>query len=628
MFLDATIGIIVANENGEIQLANKLAASLFGYDEGELLNHTIEILIPKKVRSKHHSHRENFHKQPKPRIMGEGSELEGLRKDGSTFPLEISLSPLNVDGEKLVIAYVNDITNRVKVKQALQESEMRFRNIVNKLPVGALIIQEDKLEINGAVENITGYGSKEIDSIKEWFEQLSGNDFETNWNNYQQDLRSGFQEIREISIIRKDGTECWIKFQGYQFNQGVVLLINDITKTRSAEKVLEENRLRLENYAIDLERAVHLKTRQLAVSAQKLEQASSLSKIGYWEIDFSEGKSQITFSKEYCELYGVEEDAPGQNKEYFLQFIEGEERAQVVQNTKNAIKKGSGKFHYKATNKSGKEIYFQAELKCYYDRFGELETVFCVVQDISEQKKAELQLETSLARERELGQLKSRFVSMASHEFRTPLTSILSSVSLIEMLNAKGKLAGQEKYIKRIENSVDNLTSILNDFLSLEKLESGNITIQPKEVLLKDFFEELKDDISANLKEHQALVFNHDGIDSAIFDPHLMKNILLNLISNAIKYSAKGSTVTVTLELSEKDLKIEVVDQGVGIPVEDQKYMFTRFFRANNVTNIKGTGLGLTIVKRYLDLMHGEINFTSIENEGSTFSLVIPRKTP
>lgn len=238
---------------------------------------------------------------------------------------------------------------------------------------------------------------------------------------------------------------------------------------------------------------------------------------------------------------------------------------------------------------------------------------------------SETDLKKALEKEKELNELKSRFVSMASHEFRTPLSSILSSVEIIELYKKEEQQAKRVKHIQRIKSAVNNLTGILNDLLSLSRLEEGKITPQVSEFQLNDFCEEVLDDMKGLLKANQ--IIKQEKLEqniTVIMDRNILKNILFNLISNAIKYSDEGTSIYTKRSIENKQLKIEIRDEGIGIPLEDQKHLFTRFFRANNVENIKGTGLGLNIVKRYLDLIGGTISFESEEGKGSIFTVSIP----
>lgn len=244
-------------------------------------------------------------------------------------------------------------------------------------------------------------------------------------------------------------------------------------------------------------------------------------------------------------------------------------------------------------------------------------------------RKNENALRKAYEREKELNHLKSRFVSMASHEFRTPLSTILSSAELIEAYNESGQDKQRGKHIVRIRSAVNNLTSILNDFLSLSKLEEGKVLSQPVEFIFNDFCTDLLEDILPILKPGQKIVSPTDNLQIVLFLDHkLLKNILLNLFSNAIKYSEEDKSIYFEFEVNEKWLYFSIRDEGIGIPSEEQEHLFTRFFRAHNVENIQGTGLGLTIVKRYLELMEGSIHFESQLGVGTIFKISLPRLLP
>jgi PAS domain S-box-containing protein len=242
-------------------------------------------------------------------------------------------------------------------------------------------------------------------------------------------------------------------------------------------------------------------------------------------------------------------------------------------------------------------------------------------------REKEKALRKAYEREKELNHLKSRFVSMASHEFRTPLSTILSSAELIEAYNESGQDEKRGKHILRIRSAVNNLTSILNDFLSLSKLEEGKVVSQCEVFELKAFYDDLLEDILPILKPGQKVVSITEIPSTVLFLDHkLLKNILLNLFSNAIKYSEQGKSIYFEFFMDENMLYFSIRDEGIGIPAEEQEYLFTRFFRAHNVENIQGTGLGLTIVKRYLELMNGTIQYESKEGDGTKFQISLPKK--
>lgn len=242
---------------------------------------------------------------------------------------------------------------------------------------------------------------------------------------------------------------------------------------------------------------------------------------------------------------------------------------------------------------------------------------------VNELEKAKEDVSLSLVKEKELNQLKTRFVSMASHEFRTPLSSVQLSASLIEKYAEKPDTANIVKHTGKIKNSVGQLTGILNDFLSLEKLEAGKTNAEFQEFDVVKFSEDLIEEMQMITKQNQVIVYQHTGISSIIkLDPALLKNSVINLISNAIKYSGENTFIEFITELNNTELTITVKDNGIGIPQDEQKSLFEPFFRAHNTGNIPGTGLGLNIVKRYVELMGGTVFCKSAQDKGTTITLI------
>lgn len=240
-------------------------------------------------------------------------------------------------------------------------------------------------------------------------------------------------------------------------------------------------------------------------------------------------------------------------------------------------------------------------------------------------ERAEEDARKAFEKERELNELKSKFVSIASHEFRTPLSAILSSTSLIKQYKERGELNKVDKHLDRVKSSVNHLTSILNDFLSLGKLEEGRIEVTVEKVSLSSFFDEIKEEVKPALKATQHLIIDLDEPEKHFYtDSKVLRNILFNLISNASKYSDPGKKIQVGIRSTEDHVTIEVQDEGIGIPPADVKHIFDRFFRASNASHIQGTGLGLNIVRRYIDLLGGNITFKSEEGKGSTFTITLP----
>jgi PAS domain S-box-containing protein len=232
------------------------------------------------------------------------------------------------------------------------------------------------------------------------------------------------------------------------------------------------------------------------------------------------------------------------------------------------------------------------------------------------------ELANSLERERKLNEVKSQFITSGSHEFRTPLTVITNSLFLIEKYLAKGNTEKQKDHIEKVKSAAIHLQDIVNTFLSFDKLEKGLVSTESETVVLDEFYTALFNEFESLLKPDQSIKYEFIGKETIEIDRKILTIISSNLISNAIKYSTDH--IEVVVDANDKMLNIKVIDKGVGIPQEDHGKIFNTFFRASNARAFDGTGLGLNIVKQYIDLMDGEISFSSEENEGSSFKAKLP----
>lgn len=494
IFENSKEGLLVANQSGEIELINPQAIKLFGYSsENDLLGQKIEVLIPKELRKTHVGHREGYGKNPMSRSMGIGKNLSAVRKDGSLFPVEVSLSHFEEKGKLKVIAFIVDITERVKI-----EAEI--------------------LKLNTQLEREVQFRTAEIDAQNKLLRSIAEN-----------------------------------------FPNGNIYVVND-------------------NFIIEW--ADGRLIREMGFTDRSLIGLSFKNRLPEQDKD-----AIILAFEELMDGKPIRYELTDKNRHFSIQGVP----LDLSQpNNKRAL---------------------------------------LVELDITAQKRTELEMHENLNREKELNEMKSRFVSMASHEFRTPLSTIISSATIIGKYHETDQQAQREKHVDRIKRSVANLTAILNDFLSLEKLESGAMTFKPQRISLQEFIIELQEEFEALKKVNQKLITDFKlGIDTVFCDPVIIKNCCLNLLSNATKYSKEDDLIEFTLHVDQKEFHVRVKDHGIGIPPDEQKDLFTRFFRANNVTNIQGTGLGLNIVKRYVDLLGGEISFESALNKGTTFDIVIPSK--
>ena len=254
--------------------------------------------------------------------------------------------------------------------------------------------------------------------------------------------------------------------------------------------------------------------------------------------------------------------------------------------------------------------------------------VMMIIRDITERKRGEAEIRCALDRERELNEMKTRFVSMASHEFRTPLTTISSSAELLERYSKLWNVEKQVQYLQKIQTSVKHMTSLLNDVLLINKAEAGVVEFNPQPVMLANFCREIVEELQITTSRHMLMLESRLPVSPVLIDKKLLRHILTNLLSNAIHYSPSGGEVMISLEQHQADIELTVSDTGIGIPQDARATLYDSFVRGTNVGNISGTGLGLAIVKKSVDLHQGAISFSSEVGKGTVFTVRIPMKIP
>lgn len=252
-------------------------------------------------------------------------------------------------------------------------------------------------------------------------------------------------------------------------------------------------------------------------------------------------------------------------------------------------------------------------------------TVEELVQEIEKRKEAEKKIKTALKREKELNELKTKFLSMVSHEFKTPLSGILTSTILLGKYKLSEQQEKRDKHLRTITEKVHYLNNILNDFLSIERLDTGKEKYRPTTFKLSKVFNEVVYNANMLLKDGQRISFPQEVDEYTLTqDEKILELCLSNLVHNAIKYSPENTPIVIDVQQNGKMITLAVKDQGMGIPVEAQKHIFSRYFRAENAINNQGTGIGLNIVQGHLKNLGGSISFVSEENKGSTFTISIP----
>ena len=293
---------------------------------------------------------------------------------------------------------------------------------------------------------------------------------------------------------------------------------------------------------------------------------------------------------------------------------------QIVKRTKKATTLEHTHF-----DKHGNERVFEVHGHPIFDEEGNVIQMIEYTIDITERKKLEKQLADSLEKEKELSDLKSRFISTTSHEFRTPLTSILGTSDLLEMVGQDLEKDKYDDHIKRIQDAAVYMKDLINDVLTVSRVETGKQQFSPSKIDVIQLAKEVLDEVGVLLSEKHNIQLNNTSAEKFVcLDENIIKSILLNLLSNAIKYSPDGGKITFNIENVDSSILFVVSDEGIGIPGEDQDRLFEPFHRGKNIGNISGTGLGLSIIKKLVDLHGGEVYCESKINQGTKFTIKFP----
>lgn len=291
------------------------------------------------------------------------------------------------------------------------------------------------------------------------------------------------------------------------------------------------------------------------------------------------------------------------------------------------LRKGEHEVELEMLPQNHDEFSAHLSLSVMKDDEGKSIGMIAYIMDISDRKRAEAEILKNLEKERELNELKTRFITMVSHEYRTPLATILSSLELLEYYGHRSTEQEMEEYFQQIRISIQRMTDLLNDVLTIEKSEAGKFTFNPEPLDLRQFCQDLVTELQGNIKtEHRILLAIEGQCSQAQMDKKLMRHIFSNLISNAVKYSPQGGTIRFEVICQGSIATFCVGDQGIGIPSEAIQNLFQSFFRANNVGNIAGTGLGLSIVKQLVEIHAGSISVESQLGSGTTFVVALPLK--
>jgi len=395
-------------------------------------------------------------------------------------------------------------------------------------------------------------------------------------------------------------------------------IITDITEKNRAKHELEEvNRL--------LEERVRERTADLHNLSQRLELATKAAGIGIWDLDIK--ANRVTWDDRMHEIYNIPKDTPNL-LDAWTNALHPEDRARVLEESQRTLRETrySYDIEFRILYPNGNIAYIKDMAIILRDEHDTPYRAVGVNLDITESKFAQETLRMALEKEKELGDLKTNFMTMASHEFRTPLATILAGADILSRYRSKLSEAQIDERLDKIRQQVMHIKNMLENVLQVVQVQSGRVEFSPTKANLCSFCKEVVDEFEAQPNYQGKIKFIYPTPPIMFtFDNHLMRHIISNLLSNALRYSSPSNMVSLELSQTSKSVIIHVKDTGIGIPSDDLRYLFEPFHRGSNVSNITGTGLGLSIVKQAVELHGGTISVESVLGEGSCFVVELPR---
>lgn len=614
-------GVWITTSVGKTTYVNHAMAGMLGYTVEEMLHTPLHIFVYQETQG-------DVARRLAERQQGRGEQydVQLRRKDGTPLWVLINSTPIADETGQMTsqVAMVADITERKRAEQALRESEQRFQRMADTAPAMLWVT-----DATGA-RTFLSRGWYEFTGLTpatalghSWFTAVHPED-----RTYAIDLFRRATEQQEAiqfdyRIRRVDGEYRWVMSTAHpNFSEERVFIghigsLVDIHERKLAEQKLQSLYEAINQHAAELESRVIARTTQLQAAKDRGEAILNNSPDAILLLTRDLAIQQA--NQAFDQLFAC------QPADYFNQpltaFVQPEDAALLQQTFVMGTIAAQSKFVELRARRQDDTI-FHVEMSLRSINSAEL---VCTVRDITERKKVEETLQLALAKERELNELKSRFVSMASHEFRTPLAAILTLTETLSSYRARMTEEQIDQRLQRIREQIGYLTEIMNDVLQLAQLQARRAEFNPTLLDLDALCRNVIDEYQNRPNVARQFLYTCDPALQAVqLDRKLMRQILSNLLSNAIKYSAKDTLIKIDLCYCDPNLILKISDQGIGIPARDLPHLFDPFHRAANVGTISGTGLGLTITKESVELHGGTIMVESQENRGTSFTISLP----
>ena len=599
--------IFTLNLQEQVQIWNPAAERIFGWTEAEVLGQLNPVINEIEVQQ-YRTIRQSILKGFTPPSL----EVRRPKKDGSEIDIVFSAAPLIDSAERVsgIVAVVADIS-----EQKQQAEQVRLlQSVVVNTNDAVLITEAEPIDepgpriiyVNEAFTRTTGYTLVEV--LGKTPRILQGPRTNRQALVKVRNALSKWQPVTVETInYRKDGSEFWVEFSivAVANKQGQythwISVQRDITERKRTEQALrqsDERFRRVVENALDIITIIDLE--------------------GY--IYYASPSVETVIGYSPAKLIG----------ENFFDYIHPDDLAKASQEVTSVGQNSTAvlpiEFLYRHHNGSWRVL--EAVSQKFIDDAPE-PRILINSRDITERKRLS-EMRLALERERELSAIKTRFFSMASHEFRTPLSTVLAAAQIMENSpNVWQNARKRARNLRRIQDSVKNMVQLLDDILTINRAETGKLEFNPKPLRLEKLCRHCVEEMQLSAGSEYLIIFEctKQGVRASL-DEKLMRSIIANLLSNAIKYSPQGSEIRVSLDFTGDRVQIQIIDNGIGIPPNDLEQLFEPFHRGQNVRRIPGTGLGLVVVKKCVDLHHGQINLTSELNIGTTVTVSLPLIVP
>lgn len=602
--------ILIAASDGTVRYANQQAAALFGYRVDQLMGRLVDSLVPAELRHLHGDLRDQYMRRPSVRPMGERGGIRAARSDGSSVPVEITLSPLNVQGEMTVVAIVRDATEKQRAARQLEDSEARFRSLVANMP-GAVYrcqpsAQRSVAFISTAVAELTGYtadefgeGGRSLNSI------VLEDDLPEVEKAIAKSLATRGRYAIEYRILHAAGHELWLQDRGQAIydSSGRPQWLDGSLQDVTARKQVE--------------------TELRAANKRLTEVTDSIPGVVFQLVSDEAGIHPTFISNGVEKMLGVPREQVRNDLNAIIERVHPEDRAAFAPALQASETNGTWQARFRIEHPSRGLRWIEGRASSVQQ--GEIAQLNGYWLDVTERRAIELELEHSKEIADSANRAKSAFLASMSHEIRTPMNAV---IGMTELCLETGMTPQQRGYLEKVRTASGALLEIINDILDLSKIEAGKLVLDDSDFNLSKLLETIGDmfALPAQQRGLELLYWVDPAVPEMLRGDALrLKQILINLIGNSIKFTEHGEIV-LGLNVKQRharqlELEISVRDTGIGLSEEQRARLFEAFNQADQTTSRRfgGTGLGLAICKRLVELMNGRIWVESTPEQGSNF---------